>query len=131
MSDPMLTGGRDACRKCGRKLVDQSDLWAGLCNNDDACRARADAIAAARARDGSDAGAERAPVSHKDWRVVLSARVDPTVLDYAREAAREAGLAWSLWVERAVVQALGRESGERAFALARALERALDEGDGR
>ena len=28
------------CRKCGRRLVDQSDLWAGLCNNDDKCAER-------------------------------------------------------------------------------------------
>lgn len=28
------------CRKCGRPLVDESDLWAGVCNNDDACKKR-------------------------------------------------------------------------------------------
>ena len=31
------------CRKCGRALVDQSDLWAGRCNNDAACAQRATA----------------------------------------------------------------------------------------
>lgn len=28
------------CRKCGRPLIDESDLWAGICNNDDACKKR-------------------------------------------------------------------------------------------
>lgn len=35
------------CRKCGRRLVDQSDLWAGLCNNDEACERRSTALAEA------------------------------------------------------------------------------------
>jgi hypothetical protein len=30
----------DKCRLCGRVLKDQSDLWAGRCNNDDACAKR-------------------------------------------------------------------------------------------
>jgi hypothetical protein len=29
------------CRICGRKLIDESDLWAGRCNNDVACQNRA------------------------------------------------------------------------------------------
>lgn len=28
------------CRKCGRMLVDESDLLVGLCNNDKACAQR-------------------------------------------------------------------------------------------
>jgi hypothetical protein len=38
----------DKCRLCGRVLKDQSDLWAGRCNNDDACEKRL------RARDEVD-----------------------------------------------------------------------------
>ena len=26
------------CRLCGRKLSDMADLWAGRCNNDEACK---------------------------------------------------------------------------------------------
>ncbi len=36
-----ITGRSDCCRLCGRKLVDQSDLWAGRCNNDEKCAERA------------------------------------------------------------------------------------------
>jgi NAD-dependent DNA ligase len=28
------------CRLCDRQLVDESDLWAGRCNNDGACSRR-------------------------------------------------------------------------------------------
>ena len=28
------------CRLCGRKLVDESDQWAGRCNNDENCARR-------------------------------------------------------------------------------------------
>jgi hypothetical protein len=28
------------CRLCGRLLTDESDLWAGRCNNDVACQKR-------------------------------------------------------------------------------------------
>lgn len=49
-------------------------------------------------------------MSHKDGRVVLSAWVDPVLRDYAREAARVANLEFSRWVERAVRQAMARES---------------------
>lgn len=38
------------CRKCGRALVDQSDLWAGICNNDEACKRRVEQAAEATKR---------------------------------------------------------------------------------
>lgn len=53
-------------------------------------------------------------MSHKDGRVVLSAWVDPVLRDYVREAARLSGLEFSRWVERAVRQAMARESADRA-----------------
>ena len=56
-------------------------------------------------------------MSHKDDRVILSARVDPVLRDYAREAARLSGLEFSVWVERAVRQAMARETVERARRL--------------
>ena len=58
-------------------------------------------------------------MSHRDGRVVLSAWVEPAVRDYAREAARLAGLPFSRWVERAVRQTVARESADRAIAEAR------------
>lgn len=45
---------------------------------------------------------------------------DPVLRDYAREAARLSGLEVSQWVERAVRQAIARESADRAAAAARA-----------
>lgn len=41
-------------------------------------------------------------MSHKDGRVVLSAWVEPVLRDYAREAAKAAGVQFSQWVEGAV-----------------------------
>lgn len=58
-------------------------------------------------------------MSHKDGRVVLSAWVEPVLRDYAREAARLSGLEFSRWVERAVRQAMARESADRAMSSAR------------
>ena len=29
-----------ACRLCGRRLLDESDVWAGRCNNDEKCQGR-------------------------------------------------------------------------------------------
>ncbi len=58
-------------------------------------------------------------MSHKDGRVVLSAWVEPVLRDYAREAAKMAGLEFSRWVERAVRQTMARESADRALAAAR------------
>ena len=55
-------------------------------------------------------------MSHKDGRVVLSAWVAPVIRDGAREAARASGLEFSRWVERAVRQAMARESADRAIA---------------
>ena len=57
-------------------------------------------------------------MSHKDGRVVLSAWVDPVVRAHAREAARAAKMAFSVWVERAVRQAMARESADRAMVAA-------------
>lgn len=57
-------------------------------------------------------------MSHKDGRVVLSAWVDPVLRDYVREAARLSGLEFSRWVERAVRQAMARESADRAMVAA-------------
>ena len=51
-----------------------------------------------------------------DGRVTLSARIDPVVRDYAREAARVSGLEFSQWVERAIRTTMARESADRAFA---------------
>ena len=59
-------------------------------------------------------------MSAKDGRVVLSAWVDPITRDIAREAARQSGLTFSEWVERAVMAATARESADRAMASARA-----------
>lgn len=58
-------------------------------------------------------------MSHKDGRVVLSAWVDPVIRDYAREAAKSANLEFSQWVERAVQQAMARESAYRTLMMAR------------
>ena len=60
-------------------------------------------------------------MSYRDGRVALSARVEPVLRDYAREAARLSGLEFSRWVERAIRQTMARESADRAMA--RALER--------
>jgi hypothetical protein len=49
-------------------------------------------------------------VSHKDGRVVLSAWVEPVLRDYAREAAKSAGVQFSQWVEAAVRRAVAEES---------------------
>lgn len=57
-------------------------------------------------------------MSNKDGRVVLSARVEPVLRDYAREAARLAGLDLLQWVARAVQQALAREAVDMAIAAA-------------
>jgi hypothetical protein len=51
---------------------------------------------------------------HRRNTVILSAWVDPVLRDYAREAAKAAGMPFSAWVGRAVQQALSRESAERA-----------------
>lgn len=56
---------------------------------------------------------------HRRDTVVLSAWVDPVVRDYAREAARLAGIPFSAWVERAVRQTMARESADRATDAAR------------
>jgi hypothetical protein len=55
-------------------------------------------------------------MSSKDGLVVLSARVEPVLRDYAHEAARLSGLDLSRWVERAIRQTLARESADRAMA---------------
>lgn len=55
-------------------------------------------------------------MSYKDGRVVLSAWVEPVIRDGAREAASASGLEFSRWVERAVRQAMARESADRAIA---------------
>jgi hypothetical protein len=54
-------------------------------------------------------------VSHKDGRVILSAWVDPVVRMQARAAAEDAGMAFSRWVERAVMRSLARESADVAL----------------
>jgi hypothetical protein len=54
-------------------------------------------------------------MSHRDGRVTLHAWVDPATRDSAREAARQAGLDFSRWVERAVMRATAAESAERAL----------------
>jgi hypothetical protein len=48
-------------------------------------------------------------------RVTLSAKVDPRLRDCARAAARDAGLSWSEWVERAVQQAVAAEAVARVM----------------
>jgi predicted HicB family RNase H-like nuclease len=55
-------------------------------------------------------------MTRKDELVALSARVEPALRDYAREAARLSGLDLSGWVERAIRQTLARESADRAMA---------------
>lgn len=57
-------------------------------------------------------------MTHKDDLVVLSAWVEPVLRDYAREAAKAAGMEFSRWVERAVRQTMARESADRAIAAA-------------
>ena len=57
-------------------------------------------------------------MSYKDGRVMLSAWVDPTLRNHAREAARLSGLEFSRWVERAVRQTMARESADRAVVAA-------------
>lgn len=57
-------------------------------------------------------------MSYKDGRVMLSAWVEPVLRDYAREAAKAAGMDYSGWVARAVRQAMARESADRALAAA-------------
>lgn len=47
---------------------------------------------------------------------MLTAWIDPVLRDYARESARVAGLPFSQWVERAVQQAVAKESADRALA---------------
>lgn len=54
-------------------------------------------------------------MSHKDGRVILSAWVEPVLRDYAREAARSAGMEFSRWVARAVQRAVAEESAARAI----------------
>lgn len=58
----------------------------------------------------------------RDERVVLVARVDPVLREYARAAARLSGLTLSLWVARAVQRAVKAESAAMARAAARARE---------
>jgi hypothetical protein len=54
-------------------------------------------------------------VTGKGRRVLLRARVEPVVLDYARAAANVANMEFSKWVERAVCQVGARESAYRAM----------------
>lgn len=56
-------------------------------------------------------------MSHKDGRVVLSAWVEPVLRDYAREAARAAGVEFSRWVEGAVQRAVAEQSAEKALRI--------------
>jgi len=56
-------------------------------------------------------------VSHKDGRVMLSAWVEPVLRDYAREAARAAGVEFSRWVEGAVQRAVAEQSVEKALRI--------------
>lgn len=56
-------------------------------------------------------------MSHKDGRVVLSAWVEPVLRDYAREAARAAGVQFSLWVEGAVQRAVAEQSAAKALRI--------------
>lgn len=46
------------CRRCDRRLVDQSDLWAGLCNDDYRCAERVRAQKAAALTTTSTIGDE-------------------------------------------------------------------------
>lgn len=54
-------------------------------------------------------------MSQKDGRVILSAWVDPTVRDVAREYAKISGLEFSVWVARAIMRATAKESSDRAI----------------
>jgi hypothetical protein len=56
-------------------------------------------------------------MTHKDGRVVLSAWVEPVLRDYAREAARAAGVQFSLWVEGAVQRAVAEQSAAKALRI--------------
>ena len=56
-------------------------------------------------------------MSHKDGRVVLSAWVEPVLRDYAREAAKVAGVQFSRWVEGAVQRAVAEQSAEKALRI--------------
>lgn len=57
-------------------------------------------------------------MSKQGNRVMLSAWVDPVLRDYAREAAREAGVPFSEFIERAVQQHVSRVSAHRAAVAA-------------
>lgn len=57
--------------------------------------------------------------------VMLTAWVEPTLRDHAREVAREAGLDFSVFVAEAVRRDVARRSAERAVALADARERSV------
>lgn len=57
-------------------------------------------------------------MSHKDGRVILSAWVEPVLRDYARTAARSAGMEFSKWVALAIQRAVAEESCQRAIRLA-------------
>jgi hypothetical protein len=56
-------------------------------------------------------------VTHKDGRVVLSAWVEPVLRDYAREAAKSAGVQFSQWVEGAVQRAVAEQSAAKALRI--------------
>ena len=56
-------------------------------------------------------------MTHKDGRVVLSAWVEPVLRDYAREAAKAAGVQFSLWVEGAVQRAVAEQSAAKALRI--------------
>lgn len=56
-------------------------------------------------------------MSHKDGRVVLSAWVEPVLRDYAREAAKAAGVQFSIWVEGAVQRAVAEQSAAKALRI--------------
>lgn len=56
-------------------------------------------------------------MSHKDGRVVLSAWVEPALRDYAREAAKVAGVQFSRWVEGAVQRAVAEQSAAKALRI--------------
>lgn len=51
--------------------------------------------------------------------MILSAWVDPPLREYARVAARSAGLEFSKWVSRAIQRAVAEESSARALREAR------------
>jgi len=63
-------------------------------------------------------------MAHKDGRVTLSAWVDPVLRDYARTAAKSAGVEFSRWIERAIRRACAEESAARALRDAAAREKA-------